>query len=245
MTDNARILDTMTSDTVGQQVKQAITASLPVVDSQSADRIQSLGLLHQARASRLQRNARAAATQYGAKSTQALAATAAVSAAHATTARIAVAHQQIATATPDVPTGGWVLQGRVYDSARNPLAGYTVYLVDGQKAFQSQYGYAQTDSTGYFLLSSSATAAQTAATGAKTASNATGQTDTPALYIQIANTKAKLVFLSADPFVPAVNAASYKTITLPAGERTIAELPADIRRTAQPNPKEEKPRAKP
>jgi len=98
--------------------------------------------------------------------------------------------------------------------------------VDSQKAYQGDYGFAYTDSTGYFLLSYSGSAPAPVATANADA--------TSGLYLQIVNTKAKPVYLNATAFQPVLGSAAYQTITLPAGEPVLGDLPAEVRAVAFP-----------
>ncbi len=137
---------------VSKQIAAVIPPALAAADNTSADRVQHLSLVNQARVSRLTRTAASVTTQYGAQSPQAASAQAAVSSAQSTVARIQVLHQQVATPVPTVAAAGWALHGRVYDSNLSPQASHTVFLVDSQKTYQETYGFAYTDSTGYFLI---------------------------------------------------------------------------------------------
>jgi hypothetical protein len=208
-------------------IESGIGDALTSADSTAADNVQNLGLLQRAKLARLTRSATEATAQYGAKSAQATAAQAAVSASQTTIARVAVVQQKVTTPAPTVASIGWALHGRVYDAALNPLAGHTVFLVDSQKAYQSDYGFAYTDSSGYFLLNYAGPAAATQP-------NASATGVSPGLYVQIANTKAKPVYLSTTAFQPVAGSAAYQTVTLPAGEPALGDLPKEVRAVALP-----------
>jgi hypothetical protein len=109
-------------------------------------------LVQTARVSSLKRAATAAVATYGADSKEATAANQAVTVAQAKTGQLQVVSQKAATTPPTVTTTGWALHGRVYDANLNPQERYTVFLVDAQKNYISDYGFSYTDSTGYFLL---------------------------------------------------------------------------------------------
>jgi hypothetical protein len=217
----------ITVESAASLIESGIGDALTSADSTAADNVQSLGLLQQAKLSRLTRSAATATAQYGASSTQATAALAAVAASKTTIARVAVVQQKVTTPAPAVASAGWALHGRVYDATLNPLARHSVFLVDSQKAYQSDYGFAYTDSTGYFLLNYAGPAAATKADASAT-STASG------LYLQIANTAAKPVYLSTTAFQPAAGSTTYQPVTLPAGEPALGDLPAEVRAVALP-----------
>jgi len=217
----------ITVESAASLIESGIADALTSADSTAADNVQSLGLLQQAKLSRLTRSATTATAQYGANSSQATTALAAVAASQTTIARVAVVQQKVTTPAPTVTSTGWALHGRVYDATLKPLAGHSVFLVDSQKAYQSDYGFAYTDSTGYFLLNYAGPA-----TATKTDASATSAA--PDLYVQIANTMAKPVYLSTAAFQPAVGSAAYQTVTLPAGEPALGDLPPDVRAVALP-----------
>jgi hypothetical protein len=114
-------------------------------------------LVQTARVSALKRAATAAIATYGAKSTEAAAANQAVTTGQAKTSQLQVLNQKTSTPQPTVPSTGWALHGRVYDANLNPQESYTVFLVDEQKNYISDYGFSYTDSTGYFLIQNSGT----------------------------------------------------------------------------------------
>ena len=109
-------------------------------------------LVQTARVSGLKRAAAAAVATYGADSAEATAANQAVTTAQAKTGQLQVVSQKASTTPPPVASAGWALHGRVYDANLNPQERYTVFLVDAQKNYLSDYGFSYTDSTGYFLL---------------------------------------------------------------------------------------------
>jgi hypothetical protein len=109
-----------------------------------------------ARVSVLKRAAAAAVATYGADSTEATAANQAVTTAQAKTGQLQIVSQKAATTPPTVASTGWALHGRVYDANLNPQERYTVFMVDAQNNYISDYGFSYTDSTGYFLLQSKA-----------------------------------------------------------------------------------------
>ena len=204
-----------------EQFSSALNTALAASDSVAANTAGNLKLVHQARLSLLTRTAAALNAQYGASDPRTVQAEAAVTAGNAAVARISVASQQAATPAPTVASNGWVLHGRVYDAQLKPSAQLTIYLVDSTKAYQSQYGFAYTDTTGYFLINYAPPAGQ-AAPG------------TP-LYIAIANAKAEPVYLATTAFQPAPGTTAYQNISLAAGARPLGDPPPEIRKIALPN----------
>jgi len=122
--------------------------------------MQTLSLVHQARLSQQKHAVTTLTAQYGATSAQ--------SEGRASRCHILSDHgrapwqwvQQQVTLPPrrfQPPAGP--LHGRVYNADLQPLAAHSVFLVDSQKNYLSTYGFAYTDSTGYFLISYSGSVA--------------------------------------------------------------------------------------
>jgi hypothetical protein len=107
-----------------------------------------------------------------------------------------------------VAPAGWALQGRVYNAQLQPVAGFSVFFVDASGKYLPQYGFAYTDSTGYFLLNYA---------GSNGHAPAAQQ-----LFIEVANTSATPVYHSSTPFQPVYGTATYQSITLP---NTVRMLP--------------------
>jgi hypothetical protein len=210
------------STTAPPDLTGSITTAITAADGTANTRVRTLSLVHQARVTQRTRAAAAAQATYGAGSTEAMAAQAALATATATSARLAQFKQQVTTAAPQVAATGWVLHGRVYDSALQPVAGATVYLVDEQNTYQRAHGFSYTDSTGYFLLNDP---------GAQ----ANADASTPQLYLAAANAKAQPVYLATTPLALTTGSALYQTVTLPAGETPIGDPPAAIRRLELPS----------
>ena len=215
---------------IGNQV----TSNLASADSIAAQRVQSLMWVHQARGAQLSRTAASLKAQYGADDPAVKSSESAAAAANATAARVAVVHQQVTTAEPQVAPNGWALHGRVYDAGLAPVSAYTVFLVDASKAYQQSYGFAFTDDTGYFLLNYPGSDMATKPPSAAGAPQAGGASD---LFVEIADRKGQPVFLSTTAFLRVVGSATYQNIVLPAGKQSIGEPPPEIRQVAQPKPK--------
>lgn len=218
----------ITAESAANQIDNGAGTALTAADATSADRIRSLGQVHQACMSRLARTAAALTAQYGASSSQATAAQAAVNATQSVVSSIQLVQQQVTTSAPDVAATGWALHGRVYDAQLNPAARHTVFLVDAKRNYLNEYGFAYTDSTGYFLINHAG--GKTRATGKNSASTEAA-TD---IFIQVANPRAKPVYLSEVAFQPNVGKATYQNITLPAAEPDLGDPPPEIRKVALP-----------
>lgn len=182
--------------------------------------MQNLHLVHQARLSHMSRTAASLKAKYGANDPRVVAAEAAASATTSTAARISMVSQQLTTPVPLVATEGWVLHGRVFNSLLQPAANRTLFLVDGQKTYQQQYGFAYTDSTGYFQINYAPTGQPQA---------------TAQVFVEIANQDGQPVYLSTTPFQPAPGSVTYQNITLPAGEPPLGDPPPAIRTIAVPS----------
>jgi hypothetical protein len=205
------------------QLTSAIKTQLAASDSSAASMAQNLQLVQHARLSQLTRTASALQAKFGATDSRTVAAQAAVTAQSATVSRMAISSAQAATPAPSVTAGGWALHGRFYDAQLKPVEALTVFLVDSQQAFQAGYGFAYTDSTGYFVLNYVPPAGQQNSAAAP-------------LYVAAANQKGQPVYLGKSVFKPAVGAAIYQNITLTAGEKPIGDPPPSIRKIAIPRP---------
>jgi hypothetical protein len=218
------------------QIGPELTTTLASADSTAAQRLQDLRRVHQARLSQLSRTAAALKAQYGVDDPEVKSAEAAAAAANVTAARVGMVQQQVTTPEPQAAPNGWALHGRVFDAQLAPVSGFTVFLVDGNKTFQQNYGFAYTDKTGYFLLnyspkdSASQDKSPTAAPSAQAATP-------PESFVEVANTKGQPVYLSATAFQPVVGGAVYQNITLPSGDQSIGAPPAQVRKVAIPKGK--------
>jgi hypothetical protein len=221
------------------------------MDTLAAQSVQTLQRVQQGRLARLSRALSEAKTQYPADSQEVKDAQAAVDATTANLGRVAMTHQLLTTPEPKVAADGWALHGRVFDAQLQPASGYTVFLVDDQKAYQQAFGFSYTDETGYFLINypgPQAAAAGTPASGqapknaaAAPASQSAGAAQ---LFVEVADTKAQPVYLATQAFQPATGSPTYENIILPAGNQPIGDPPAAIRNVALPK-KTKKPAAPP
>lgn len=222
-----RTTSTDTDAPDASQLGAEINAALGTADATAAQRIQELQLVHQARVSQLARTAAALKAQYGPNDPGVKAAEANVATATLTAARVGMAQRQAATPDPQVSANGWALHGRVFDAQLQPMSAFTVFLVDGSKTYQQGYGFAYTDDGGYFLLNYAGPNAAAQNESVKAAS-------APDLFVEVANGKGEPVYLGTTPFQPAIGAATYLNIVLPAGNVSIGEPPANIRDVAVP-----------
>ncbi len=237
------------------QFDGAALATATAADTLTSDRVASLGYVHQARLARVNRILSAVTLQYGEKSKEAVAAQTAVAVQQDITTRVDVIHTQTTATAPTVSATGWAVWGNVYDSAsKEALAGYTVFLVDAEKAYQRAYGFAYTDAAGAFTINyagaSTPSGAQSAneqnPAPAASQPNAPSPSDTaptstiPNLFLSIANTEAQQVYLGTQPLALAFGTALYVTLYLPAGEPALGDPPEEIRNIAFPSEKDEK-----
>jgi hypothetical protein len=213
-----------TDSTSDSDITDGVTDIVGGADTLTVERAQTLSLVQQARVTRANRNAAAAAAQYGSGSTQAGAAQSAAKSAATLSARVAVFQQQAATTAPAVPENGWALHGRLYDSSLQPVSAASVYLVDSTKAYQSAYGFAYTDDTGYFSLSY---AGDTNASAA------------PTVYLAAANAKAEPVYLGTTAAPITIGSATYQNISLATANTPIGDPPAAIKKIALPPTKDD------
>jgi hypothetical protein len=144
---------TTTTNPNPSQAAEQFTATLTAADGNVTQGLQTLQRVHQARLSLAKRTLAALTAQYGANDPRVKAAQAAVTAKTTTIGKISLVRQQLTAPQVQVNKAGWALQGRVVDATLQPAARFTVFLVDGTKTYQQQYGFAYTDATGYFLIS--------------------------------------------------------------------------------------------
>jgi hypothetical protein len=210
---------TATGVPTASQVAAQLKTTLAAADSNANQAVQTVALVHQARLSRASRTVASLTAQYGASDSRVTAAAASVTALKSTIARVSAAGQQLAAPVVQVAAKGWALQGYVYDSNYQPLAKYTVFLVDSSNIFLKQYGFSYTSDTGYFLI------------------NYSGGGDQPAaaqLFIAIVDTKANPVYLASTAFQSVAGTATFQTIVIPAGGETLGDPSQAIRNVAFP-----------
>ena len=241
MSTSTTVLTGLTPEVADSEVETGLTAGLTAADSLSASRLDNLSLVHQARITQLTRTVNSLIAEYGADAKQVVTAQAAVTATQAIVARLVVVKQQTAETAPVVSSTGWAVWGHVYDSTSQPLSGYCVFLTDAQKNYQSAYGFQFTDSTGAFAINYAGPAAAPA-TGAAQSTGAAQETGAapapptpPTVYLAITNAKAQLVSEGAKPLPLIIGSALYVDTTLAAGEPVLGDLPAEIKRVAQPD----------
>lgn len=204
-----------------KEFESGATTTLTAADSMSADRLEQLSLVHQARISQLNRTVVSLTAQYGAGSSQVIAAKAAVTGAKSIVTRLGLVTQQAAATAPTVTTTGWAVYGHVYSAVSKPLSGFCVFLVDDEKNYQSAYGFAFTDSTGSYTINYQGTASGKAAA-------------IPQVFLAVTNAKAQLVNLGTSALALTTGAALYADIQLLTGEPVLGILPTEIQNVAVP-----------
>ena len=216
------------------ELRQGLTDALATADAGATQTVLNLKLVHQARLSQLTRIAATLKSQYGATDPGVVAAEAAVTASTARVARIAVVHQELSSVPPQVTSTGWALRGQVIDNAQNGVSQLTVFLVDAQKTYQKQYGFAYTDDSGSFVINYAGPADAQQGSGQGTS------TSVPDLYVSIASKTGQPLFLPPEVFQPAAGSSTYRTIQLPDGEQPLGDLPPAVRDVAMPSRKTKK-----
>lgn len=200
-------------DTQGGETKGSSDASVtgtllqqgwaPLVDTQSAQQLTSIGLVRQARINQQKRELATLTATYGATDTRVVALTASLASQHSFVSVLGVARDIATTAAPAVPANGWVLHGRVRDKNLLPVAKLSVSLVDEAKSLLTAYGYSYTDSTGYFTITH-----DPAAPGASA-------TSTPlSAYVQVLNKAGKPLFIDSSAFTIDAGATLYRDVAL-------------------------------
>jgi hypothetical protein len=208
-------------------LSRSVSDALGQADQTVAGRLQLLQQVHLSRASALSRRADALKAEYGANDAGVKSAEAAVAASQAASVQVAAARLRFATPDPEVAADGWVLQGRVFDESGAPVPGFTVFLANEAKTYQQAYGFSSTDATGHFLLRFDGAASSDKAAAAAKAGE-------PALFVEVADLKGRLAYVSDTPFVRVAGAAVYQDINLTGSASTRGDVPAQIRRVATP-----------
>jgi hypothetical protein len=213
------------AQTTSSQVMSEVASAVTNADTNVSQAVQNLGLVHQARVTQLTRTAATISARYGASSSQAEAANAAVTSAQAVNAKLSLLQKRVTLVAPPAPATGWAVYGHIYHSALKPAAAFTVFFVDEQNAYQANIGFAYTTADGSFQLSYTPEA---------------NAANVP-IYFEVVNDKAQPVYLSGSAFQPQVGAANYLDVTLPAGEPVLGDPPAAIRAVAMPRAKGKEP----
>jgi len=217
----------LTPQEAASELQSGISTALTATDTVSATRLSDLTLVHKARLSQLTRSVKAATAQYGEASSQAAKAQAAVTAEHNIVARVELVKRRTALTAPTVSANGWAVWGLVHDTNSKPLRGYCVFLVDEQKNYQSEYGFAYTDESGAFTINFA---------GAATAAGQTKAT-VPTVFLSITNAKAQQVFIGSKALSLTIGSALYVDTALPVGAPPLGDIPQEIQRTAVPPPR--------
>jgi hypothetical protein len=147
---NVNATDTKNSAATAKTVmNDAWAANL---DAQTSQQLTSLTYIRQSRINQQQRELTTLTTEFGATDADVVALQSSIKVQQSLTSVLGVTRDIAATATPAVPTNGWILQGHIRDGNSQPIATLTVCLVDQQKNFLRSYGYAYTDANGYYIL---------------------------------------------------------------------------------------------
>lgn len=206
------------------QISENLATALSAADSAAAQSVQALTLVHQARFTQLSRTAVNLKAQFGANDAGVKAAEAAAATAASTAARVSIVQQEINTPAPQAPAKGFLVDGRVYDSNFQPLAGMTVFLVDANNTYLQQFGFGYTDDSGYFQI--------VVSDGGDQIPNA------EQIFLEVADSKSRPVYLSPTPVQPSTGNALYQKIVIPAGGKPIGDPPKAVRATAVPSKKQ-------
>lgn len=119
-------------------------------DTNVADHVQQLSVVHQARATQINRIANTITTASGATSELAISAKAAVASSTATASRMVMMKAQITAKAPAITATGWAIYGHVYNAGGAAVDAYSVYFVDSTNTYQNAYGIAYTATDGSY-----------------------------------------------------------------------------------------------
>jgi hypothetical protein len=217
---------TQSSSGTVAQVSDQVDASMANAGTVIQGGMNGLVAVRKARLAQQQRQAAAFASEYGPNDPGTVAAQAKVNASRLVVARVSAAQQQTRTPTLSLGANQWALQGNVYDPNAQPIPRLTVFLVDAENAWQRAYGFAYTDSNGYFVLANDPTVA--GKTAAPPAPQAAG-----ALYVEIANEKGLPIFLDKTAFQPVLGQATYRKLVLDS-QTPIGDPPRPLREVGIP-----------
>jgi hypothetical protein len=206
------------------RLNAATSAALDDADTLVAARLQTLWQVQQARGAQLLRTVNNLTALHGASSAVVVTAQAGVASTQAAASRIELVRRQTVAIAPTVTATSWAVWGHVFDAAAKPLAGYTIFLMDNEKRYQSNCGFSYTDASGAFALSGVGESGKAAAL--------------PKVYLSVANVKSEQVYLGDQPQKLALGLALYIPVQLPVGTPALGDLPAEIRRVALPPDKQ-------
>jgi hypothetical protein len=190
------------TQTLAQQILGQVQSAN--VDSQASAQFTGLNLISQARTNQLQRQATTLTAQFGASDSRVVALQNSIQSEQSRALKLGAVRDEAATPAPPVPTGGWVLHGRVRDQNLQPVAKVSVLLLNEQKEWLRSYGYAFTDATGYFLLSYSP--ARSAKGTASVSVSA---------YLEVLDQNQQPLYIDSSAFSLSKGATLYRDIVLP------------------------------
>lgn len=201
----------ITSDPI-EKMKNAVDQ----VDTTSANRVQQLSNIHQARLAQVTRIAATVTKRSGPNSALAKSAQAAVTTTEANLTQISLIKQQVSVQPPAVTATGWALYGVVNNSSNSPVSAYSLYFVDSTNTFQNAFGTAYTGSDGSFQL-------------VYPGPDKGEKAPTTELYLQVVNASGDPIYTTPNSFAVTPGVATYQLVTLPAGEKPIGILPIVFR----------------
>jgi hypothetical protein len=170
-------------------IQQSVQQSSSSLATQIPQQFATMTSVRQARINQLQRQAVTLKAQPAAAAKTAAALQTTIQFQQSSVASLGTVSAQASTAAPSVPANGWVLHGRVRNASLQPAAQLTVILTDQDKVWQKQYGYAFTDSGGYFSLTYTPPAAATTTTTTPPAAASTTTTTTTGAHPSGPSTK--------------------------------------------------------
>jgi hypothetical protein len=180
---------------------------------------------NQARGSQLARAAADLNAEFGANDVVVTRAEEAAAAARAAGARLSLLHRQITTEDPQVAPDGWALHGYVSTADGKPVHGFTVFLVDAANAYQDLYGFANTDDSGRYVLTSGP-----ADTASGKGRKAGSRPPAPKLFITVTDLRGRAVYRDPTPLPLVPGSVTYRDIELPEGAPPMGQPPGDAKR---------------
>jgi hypothetical protein len=195
-----------TKNAATQPASQQILQQVQVanIDSQTATQFSGLTLTHQARISQLQRQAASLTALHGATDSRVVALQASIQSQQSLVSKLGMVRDQATTPAPVIPPNGWVLHGRVRDQNLQPVAELTVLLLNEQKEWLRNNGYAFTDATGYYLL-----------THAPADSGEYDSAASLSAFLEVLNQKRQPLYIDSSAFTLSTGVALYRDIVLP------------------------------
>ncbi len=171
------------------------------LDAQTSLQLTHLTYIRQSRINQQQRELATLTTEFGSTDSSVVTLGDSIKVQLALRSALGVTSAIATTTVPTVPANGWVLQGHVRDNTSQPITGLTVCLVDQQKNFLSTYGYAYTDTSGYYIIT-------------YTPDPSAPAPDPLSAYLEVLNSSGQAIYIDATAFTLNPGASLFRDLML-------------------------------